>query len=410
MKNKFLFLLLIGLSLVILFENAYAQDPKTFEIDGFTIISDNLHVKEIILDWDSPHLPEGEIILDEAINGTVTIQIPKNMPRTMNLDFGSTLVPIRDQRTNIILESESACYYSVSFKFENNDHIKFGSASLAAGNWEPVIIENEECNYIFNKTTSQNENIFPTVDYFTWKAMPPLKQIKYTHPTNVFCQDNLVLRFKYDNKPVCMGIFTIIDIEKQNANYFTSFDMNGFHIIGSWNPNQKNIPITDPTIVVGNEQPRPEVGTVLWEDETSHYEIKYVMINGSNLIMYSINNLQDPSDRHTWPLDIMYNGDENTILILQLPDNLELKNAVGMHMEQFERQHVLFPFVDSENKKNRQIIISDVPHEENNLVFIELAFLSDDHKYEITEIPLPNGEKYLSENSLDLDNIPPSLL
>ncbi|MDH3203672.1 MAG: hypothetical protein OEL81_03205 [Nitrosopumilus sp.] len=61
---------------------------------------------------------------------------------------------------------------------------------------------------------------------------PPLKQIKNTHPTNIVCKENLVLRFKYDNKPVCMDIFTIIDIEKRNRNYFTLFNMDEFQIIG----------------------------------------------------------------------------------------------------------------------------------------------------------------------------------
>lgn len=147
MKTRLLILLFFSMSAIPLI---YAQESKTFEIDEFIIITDNLHVEEIILDWDSPYLPEGEIILDEAINGTVTIQIPKNMPRTVNLDFGSTLAPINDQRTNIISESESACYYLVSFKFENNDHLKFGSASLAAGNWESITIENDSCDELYD--------------------------------------------------------------------------------------------------------------------------------------------------------------------------------------------------------------------------------------------------------------------
>lgn len=235
---------------------------------------------------------------------------------------------------------------------------------------------------------------------------PPLKQIKNTHPTNVVCKENLVLRFKYDNKPVCMDIFTIIDIEKRNRNYFTLFNMDKFQIIGSWNPNLEERLNYDPSVFYSNDQPRPVVGSILWQDETAEYEIKYQMINGSSLTIFAINLLQDQSDRHTWPLQISYIGDENTVLILELPDELDLKNAVGMHMEQFERQNILFPFVDAENKMNRQIIISDLKPEGNGFVFVELAFLGNDHKYDVAEIPLPVGKKYLSENSVDLDNIP----
>ncbi|MDH3203671.1 MAG: hypothetical protein OEL81_03200 [Nitrosopumilus sp.] len=163
--------------------------------------------------------------------------------------------------------------------------------------------------------------------------------------------------------------------------------------------------IYDPSVFYSNEQPRPDVGTVLWQDEKSEYEIKYQMINGSALTMMVVNLLQDPSDRHTWPIDISYKGDENTILIFELPDELELKNAVGMHMEQFQRQNILFPFVDSD-KTSRQIIISDLNPEENGFVYVELAFLGNNHKYDVTEIPMPVGKKYLSENSVDLDNVP----
>ena len=129
------------------------------------------------------------------------------------------------------------------------------------------------------------------------------------------------------------------------------------------------------------------------------------MINGTDLRMMAGNLLQDPSDRHTWPIDITFTGDENTILVFELPDDLELKNAVGMHMEQFNKQNILFPFMESENKIDRQIIISDIPDEEG-IGFIELVFLRDNHQYEITEVLFPNGEKYLSENSVDLGNIP----
>lgn len=237
---------------------------------------------------------------------------------------------------------------------------------------------------------------------------PPLKQIKNTHPTNVVCKENLVLRFKYDNKPVCMDIFSIIDIEKRNRNYFTLFNMDKFQIIGSWNPNLEERLNYDPSVFYSNDQPRPVVGSILWQDEKSEFEIKYQVIYGNILSMMTTNILQDPSDRHTWPINITYEGDENTILIFELPDDLELENAVGMHMEQFQRQNILFPFADSDSTSQRQIFISDIPPETDDIIFIEMAFLNHGHKYDVAEVPLPAAKKYLSENSVSLENVPKS--
>ena len=235
---------------------------------------------------------------------------------------------------------------------------------------------------------------------------PPLKQIKKIHPTNVICKDDLVLRFKNDNKPVCMDIFTIVKIEKRNAGYFTLFSMGEFPLIGSWNPNLENRLTFDADTFYSNDQPRPMVGSIFWSDEKAKYEIKYLMVNGSDLIMLPMNLLQDPSDRHTWPIEILYRGGKDTVLIFQIPDELELQNGVGMHMEQFERQNILFPFAEPQSKTDRQIIISDLSQEKNGFVEIELAFLNNNHNYETTEIPMPAAKKYLLENSVDLNNIP----
>ena len=235
---------------------------------------------------------------------------------------------------------------------------------------------------------------------------PPLKQVKYTHPTNIACNEDLVLRFKYDLKPVCMDILTITDIEKQNPGYFSLFDMKDYQMMGGWVKKLgKYNYIAEPEAFYSFEKPRPAVGTIWWEDGKTEHEIRYLMINGSELNIIAGNNLQDPSDRHTWAINIQFKGDENTIFVLELPDDLELKYAVGMHMNQFDKQNILFPLVEPENKTKRQIIISDVSNEEG-MGFVELAFLKEDNPYEITEISLPIGEKYISENSIDLSNLP----
>jgi len=234
---------------------------------------------------------------------------------------------------------------------------------------------------------------------------PPLKQMKYTHPTNIVCNENLVLSFKYDLKPVCMDISTIADIQKRSPDYFSPFDITEYQALGSWIKISGYKVFQEPSAFYHYEKPRPLVGTILWQDNETFHEIKYLMINGSPVNIMSMGLLQDPLTRHNWPINFMYTGDENTIIILELSDDIELKNAVGMHMGQFDKQNILFPFINPEDKTHRKIIISDIPDEEGTL-FVELAFLRDDSVYEITKIPLPNGEKYLSENSVDLSNIP----
>jgi len=234
---------------------------------------------------------------------------------------------------------------------------------------------------------------------------PPLKQVKYTYPTNIACNENLVLSFKYDLKPVCMDISTITDIQKRNPGYFSLFDMKEYQIMGAWFKKIEPKYIEEPLAFYSFEKSRPVIGTVLWSDDKTTHEIRYLMINGADLNIMAGNNLQDPTNRHTWAIDIQFKGDENTILIMELPDELELKNGVGMHMDQFDDQNIMFPFVDSENKINRQIIISDIPNEEG-MVFVELAFLRDEDSYEISKVSLPVGEKFISENSINLGNIP----
>ncbi|QMU55220.1 MAG: hypothetical protein GKS07_10195 [Nitrosopumilus sp.] len=237
------------------------------------------------------------------------------------------------------------------------------------------------------------------------KFEPPLKQVKYAHPTNIACNEELVLRFKYDLKPVCMNVSTVENIQKQNPEYFSPFDMREYQAGGSWTNTIGYRVFSEPWAFYSHEKPRPVVGTVFWQDDQTEHEVRYLMVNGTDLNIMAMNNLQDPTDRHTWAMHVMFTGDESTLIVFELPDDLELENAVGMHMEQFERQNVVFPFVDPENKTNRQIIISDVPDEEG-IVFIELAFLRDEDPYDVSKVSLPTGEKYMSENFVDLSNLP----
>ena len=127
------------------YEVTYAN-KTVFVIDNFPVIVNNPHVTEIILDWDNLGLPEGEIFLNGVVNGTLGMQIPKNMPRTMNLDFGSSLSTLHS--SDLIVELESECFYILEIPL-GTDHVVFGSGSVAAGRWEPVIKDNDSCHDIY---------------------------------------------------------------------------------------------------------------------------------------------------------------------------------------------------------------------------------------------------------------------
>ena len=109
--------------------------------------------------------------------------------------------------------------------------------------------------------------------------------------------------------------------------------MREYQIIGSWLEKTGSYKyVDDPWAFYSIDQPRPAVGTVFWEDGKTQHEIRYLMINGTGLNIMAMNNLQDSNDRHTWAIHISLTGDKDTIIIFELPDDLELKNVVGMHM------------------------------------------------------------------------------
>lgn len=124
-----------------------AEDFTTFVIDGFPITVNNSIVSDISLNWSPVHnLPEGTITLSETYDGIIEISVPKSMPRTMNLDFGTELVVEgHGIKSGDISETESECFYNIQFHFKNSDYLEFGTMSLAAGRWEPVSVLNQSC-------------------------------------------------------------------------------------------------------------------------------------------------------------------------------------------------------------------------------------------------------------------------
>ena len=140
---------------------AYGQEEsKIFVIDGFEIITNSDLVEDITLLWDTERLSEFAVNFSEPFSGQLEIQVPKNMPRTMNLDFETSLgiakaslngtyyeipsngyVLDRDfaPKDNKISEKSSLCHYVITVELsEEVDHILVRTTSVASGRWEPV--------------------------------------------------------------------------------------------------------------------------------------------------------------------------------------------------------------------------------------------------------------------------------
>ena len=177
-----------------------------FDDGDYKLFLNNEHVVEFRLDW-SPDgdLSRGEIIFDEPINDTILLQIPKNIPRTTNLDFGHFgLYAIHaDESWVEIRETDSECFYILEIPVNDSDYVEIVGVSVATGRWEPVTIQNEECDEIYSRLISQNGNIFPPHGYPAWKTMPPLKQIQNGIALfDVVCSDDKIPAYKHDNMHV----------------------------------------------------------------------------------------------------------------------------------------------------------------------------------------------------------------
>lgn len=175
MKTIFLILLFFSLSAIPLI---YAEESNTFEIDGYNIITNSPNISAIDIDWDSEYLPEFSVNFTEPYTGQFQIQIPKNMPRTMNLDFETTLMmdvrslsgvdQEKDWNKHIIekdfkmiddrvSETESLCYYIITVELSEIDYFKIVTGSVASGRWEPITIENDSCNDLYDELTMESK-------------------------------------------------------------------------------------------------------------------------------------------------------------------------------------------------------------------------------------------------------------
>ncbi len=139
-----------------------AETKNTFIIDGYTITTFSDHITDISLNWDSKELDLGSITLDESINGTVKISIPKEMPRLTNLDFGLSLQAIQtDESWSEIKEAESNCFYHLEIPVNDSDYVEIIGGSVIGGNWQTISILDQSCGdfslkqQIENKMTAQ---------------------------------------------------------------------------------------------------------------------------------------------------------------------------------------------------------------------------------------------------------------
>lgn len=164
MKYYVIFLVLIG-SLGLIVSSASGAYVE-FDNGEYKLLVNNKHIVDFQLNWDSEDLPSGKITFDEPVNETILLQIPKSIPRITNLDFGSGLYAIQTDGSWIqIKETESECFYILEIPVNDSDYIEIESVSVATGRWESITIENEECNYMYDESPSQNGSVFPRHGY-----------------------------------------------------------------------------------------------------------------------------------------------------------------------------------------------------------------------------------------------------
>ena len=213
------------LILVGLIELTFAADSYTFEIDGYDIITNTPNISTIDMDWDSKHLSIFSINFTEPYTGQFEIQIPKNMPRMVNLDFETTLMmdvsylsgaeQEKDWDEHItemdfkmiddrISETESMCHYVITVELSNSDYFKIVTGSVASGRWETVAIQNEECDEVYDQGPEHGTMLSHNVNQIS-KSLSPLKQFHSGIPHDeIRCHEDLELVQKHDGSPACV--------------------------------------------------------------------------------------------------------------------------------------------------------------------------------------------------------------
>ncbi len=163
MKYFVIFLILIASSGLIV-SQAFGAYVK-FDNGVDKLLVNNQHIVDFQLSWGSEDFPSGKITFDKPIDETILLQIPKSIPRTTNLDFGSGLYAIQTDGSWIqIKETESNYFYILEIPVNDSDYLEIESLSVATGRLEQVTIKNEECDDQYGRVT-QNGSVFPRHGY-----------------------------------------------------------------------------------------------------------------------------------------------------------------------------------------------------------------------------------------------------
>ncbi len=135
--------------------NPWDSNHKFFEMDGYKIRVTNNLATDVDLVWNEhSRLPSGMVTLSEEFTGDVKLMIPKEMPRTMNLDFGSSFYVFDRNAKGYgdsaqVREYETKCEYVLVLPFDSEKSVAFDSVSVATGRWDPVIVKDAKCVDIY---------------------------------------------------------------------------------------------------------------------------------------------------------------------------------------------------------------------------------------------------------------------
>lgn len=207
----FLFLIFAGfLTSSVLDSNVFADsDPNDdyvkFNHGDSYIYADNKQIIDISLDWNDESLPHGIITFDQKVDSEINIMIPKNIPRTMNLDFGSSLaVFYSNTLIEPVKETETDCFYHLRINVNDVDEIKFDSISVAAGRWESVTVNDLKCDTVYKHYSN------------TYKSKLQTQQVSHNFPEPEPEQDISVSKNCGPGTTYAEGICVLNKTEKTN--------------------------------------------------------------------------------------------------------------------------------------------------------------------------------------------------
>lgn len=118
-----------------------------FTFGNSKVITFDDHVTDISLNWDASETGLlAKITFDKKLNDNITLHIPHDIPRLVNLDFGGTLYAVQnDGSWEEIKETRTRCFSTFEIPVKNSDSIEIDYATVAAGNMEIITIMDQAC-------------------------------------------------------------------------------------------------------------------------------------------------------------------------------------------------------------------------------------------------------------------------